>query len=532
MGGLVSWQDQIGFPILSTITYLPLLGVLGVLLAGKGRPALYKAISLIATLAAFVLAVVMMMAFDTSASGLQFVEDAAWIPSLNIRYGFGVDGISALLIFLTALLGVVVVIASWHYAKDREMGFFVSLLLLQVGMVGVFCATDLFLFYVFWEAMLVPMYFLIGIWGGPRRIYAAIKFFLFTLAGSLLMLVAIIAVVYYVNDARGILTFDVRELSAQVYTYRLQFWAFLAFFLAFAIKVPMFPVHTWLPDAHVEAPMAGSVILAGVLLKMGGYGMLRFCLPFFPDAAVTFTPFIIVLSVVAIVYGALVSLVQRDLKKLVAYSSVSHMGFVTAGIFASIAIAGNAVGMEGAVLVMFNHGILTGALFLMVGFLYERTHTRQLGEMAMLATPLPITAGFLLFFALGSLGLPGLNGFVGEFLSLVGLFQYSTWLTAIAALGVILAAAYLLWMYQRIMFNDRGVEAVLPSAGLRDLNRREIVALAPLVVLAVWAGVYPNTFLDFLHAPVREILDQVMPSLDTARGNGLTQLLSSARAIF
>jgi NADH-quinone oxidoreductase subunit M len=399
----------------------------------------------------------------------------------------------------------------------------------------VFMATDLFLFYVFWEAMLVPMYFIIGIWGGPRKIYAAIKFFLFTLVGSLLMLIAIIVVVYYVqgHGASG-LTFDIQELSRQVYPYQLQFWAFLAFFVAFAIKVPMFPVHTWLPDAHVEAPMAGSVILAGVLLKMGGYGMLRFCLPFFPDAAVTFIPWVAALSVIAIVYGAMVSLVQKDLKKLVAYSSVSHMGFVTAGIFASIALAGNAAGMEGAIMVMFSHGLLTGALFLLVGFVYERTHTRQIADMGMLATPLPVFAGFLLFFALGSLGLPGLSGFVGEFLSLLGLFQYSHWLAAIGALGVILAAAYLLWMFQRTMFNDRGDDDVKPAFSLSDLNAREIASLMPLVVFAIWVGVYPNTFLDFLHVPVHEILARVLPALDSvqAHGGGLAQLFDVARGTF
>ncbi|MEZ5126051.1 MAG: NADH-quinone oxidoreductase subunit M [Thermoleophilia bacterium] len=525
----MTWQDQIGFPLLSTLTFVPLFGVLLILLFGRGRPVVYRVISLASMLVVFVLALVMMLTFDTAASGLQFVEDVTWISSLNIHYGFGIDGISALLIFLTAVLGVIVVLASWRYAKQREMGFFIALLLLQVGMVGVFCATDLVLFYVFWEAMLVPMYFIIGIWGGPRRIYAAIKFFLFTLVGSLLMLVAIIVSVYYVRDASGVLTFNIQELGAQVYPYHLQFWAFLAFFLAFAIKVPMFPVHTWLPDAHVEAPMAGSVILAGVLLKMGGYGMLRFCLPFYPDAAITFAPYVIVLSIIAIVYGALVSLVQKDLKKLVAYSSVSHMGFVTAGIFASIAVAGNAIGMEGAILVMFNHGILTGALFLMVGFLYERTRTREIANMAMLATPMPVTAAFLLFFALGSLGLPGLNGFVGEFLSLLGLFRYSEWMTAVAALGVILAAAYLLWMFQRVMFNDRGVEHVAPAGPLADLQLREIVSLLPLLVLAVWAGIYPNTFLAYLHVPVRELMDQVMPALESSRDNGLASVLLAVR---
>jgi NADH-quinone oxidoreductase subunit M len=530
----MSWSDQIGFPLLSVITFLPLAGVVLILLVGRGKPVVYKVISLIVTLAAFALSAWMLFAFKTKLPGMQFAENISWIKPLNIRYGMGVDGIAALLVFLTTLLGVIVIIASWNYVKDRELGFFVSLLLLQVGMVGVFCATDLFLFYVFWEAMLIPMYFIIGVWGGPRRIYAAIKFFLFTLIGSLLMLLAIIAVVYYVKDSSGALTFDIQALSKVVYSYHLQFWAFLAFFVAFAIKVPMFPVHTWLPDAHVEAPTAGSVILAGVLLKMGGYGMLRFCLPFFPDAAVTFVPWVVGLSVVAIVYGALVSLMQKDLKKLVAYSSVSHMGFVTAGIFAGIALVGNAAGIEGAILVMLSHGFLTGALFLMVGFIYERTHTRLIADMGSLAKPMPIAAGFLLFFAFGSLGLPGLSGFVGEFLSLFGVFEYSRWMAAVAALGVILAAAYLLWMFQRTMFNDRGDDEVKPSFALKDLGLREIVSLLPLVVFVIWMGVYPQTFLEFLHVPVQVILHRVTPSLnDTSAGIGaLAQLVDSVRGLF
>ncbi len=444
----------------------------------------------------------------------------------------GVDGIAALLIFLTTLLGFIVIISSWNYVKDRERGFFVSLLLLQTGMVGVFCATDIFLFYVFWEAMLIPMYFIIGVWGGPRKIYAAIKFFLFTFAGSVLMLVAIIATVYYVKGQTGQLTFNIQELTRQVYPYHLQFWAFLAFFVAFAIKVPMWPLHTWLPDAHVEAPTAGSVILAGVLLKMGGYGMLRFNLPMYPDAAVTFVPWVIALSVIAILYGALVSMMQKDLKKLVAYSSVSHMGFVTAGIFAGIALVGNSAGMEGAILVMFNHGILTGALFLMVGFLYERTHTRDIAAMSQLAKPLPVLAGFFLFFTLGSLGLPGLNGFVGEFLSLLGLFNYSRATAAIAGIGVILAAAYLLWMFQRVLFNDRGDADVMPDFHLRDFSLREIASVVPLVVFAVWVGVYPQLFLNLLHVPVQQIIDKVTPSLAGGQSHGLAQLFDVTRGLF
>ena len=529
----MGWHAQIGFPVLSLITWLPLAAVLVILVAGKNRPQFYKVVSLVATLAAFALSIWMLLKFQTKTPGMQYVEDLTWVKRFNIHYGLGVDGISALLVFLTTLLGFIVIIASWNYVKDRERGFFVSLLLLQVGMTGVFMATDLFLFYVFWEAMLVPMYFIIGIWGGPRKIYAAIKFFLFTLVGSLLMLVAIVAIVIYTaHHGAGGLTFNIQELSKQAFPYGLQFWAFAAFFLAFAIKVPMFPFHTWLPDAHVEAPTAGSVILAGVLLKMGGYGMLRFCLPMFPRAAIDFVPYVLILSVIAIIYGALTAMSQKDLKKLVAYSSVSHMGFVTAGIFASIAIIGNPQGMEGAILVMFNHGVLTGALFLLVGFLYERTHTRQIADMSSLAKPLPILAAFFLFFTLGSIGLPGLSGFVGEFLSLLGLFHYSHVLGAIAAVGVILAAVYLLWMYQRVLFNDRGDAEVKPATPLKDFGFKEIVALTPLLALVIWVGVYPNTFLNLIHLPVQHILDQVTPSLARAHVHNLADMFNVARGRF
>jgi NADH-quinone oxidoreductase subunit M len=528
----VGWHQQIGFPILSIITYLPIVGVVVALLFGKNRPLVYKVAALTTTFIAFVLSAIMLLRFHPSLPGMQFSEDFTWIGRLNIHYGFGVDGIAALLIFLTELLGVIVIIASWHYIKDRERGFFISLLLLQTGMTGVFNATDIFLFYVFWEVMLVPMYFIIGIWGGPRRIYAAIKFFLFTVVGSLLMLVAIIVVVYHVRHDTGLLTFNIQKLSQAYYPYYVQFWAFAAFFLAFAIKVPMFPLHTWLPDAHVEAPTAGSVILAGVLLKMGAYGMLRFCLPMFPQAAVDFAPWVVMLSVVGILYGALVAMMQKDLKKLVAYSSVSHMGFVTAGIFAAVLLANNREGMEGAILVMFNHGILTGALFLMVGFLYERTHTRDIASMSGLAKPMPVLAGFFLFFSLGSLGLPGLSGFVGEFLSLLGLFHYSHALGAVAAIGVILAACYLLWMFQRVMFNDRGDPEAMPAFSMRDFSVREIASLAPLVVFAVWVGVYPDTFLNLLHVPSQTIIDQVRPALARAHVHGLADLFNVTKGLF
>jgi NADH-quinone oxidoreductase subunit M len=371
-------------------------------------------------------------------------------------------------------------------------------------MIGVFCARDLFLFYIFWEIMLIPMYFIIGVWGGPRRIYAAIKFFLFTLGGSLLMLLAIVAIAYAAREGQfGTPVFDMNLLEQATFSYSMQMFAFLAFFIAFAVKVPMWPLHTWLPDAHVEAPTAGSVILAGVLLKVGGYGILRICLPFFPDAAVDYAPYILILSIIAIIYGALVSLVQKDLKKLVAYSSVSHMGFVTAGIFAL-----NLIGIEGAILVMISHGLLTGALFLMVGFLYERLHTREISVMGGLASPFPIMAAFFLFFALASLGLPGLSGFVGEFLSLLGLFSYDKTLGVIATSGIIFAAAYLLWMYMRVMFTGTRDEKWYR---LPDVNLSEIGSLMTLAILAVWLGVYPNTFIEFIEAPAEKLALEMAP---------------------
>jgi len=520
-------------PWLTITIFLPTVGaaLLTVLRRSGGQGA--RVISLAFTILTAVLSVALAIGFNGASPDYQLEDPKVpWVPALGINFHVALDGISLWLFLLTTFLSVIAVLGSWTSITKHDSAFFICLLLLETAMLGVFAAIDLVLFYVFWEAMLIPMYFIIGVWGGPRKIYAAIKFVLFTLVGSLLMLVAIVAVVWYVNDQGAGLTFDIRALSDVVYPYHLQFWAFLAFFLAFAIKVPMFPLHTWLPDAHVEAPTAGSVILAGVLLKMGAYGMLRFCLPFFPDAAVDFVPLVAGLSVIAILYGAAVSLVQKDLKKLIAYSSVSHMGFVTAGIFAAIAVADNAAGMEGAVLVMFNHGVLTGALFLMVGYLYERTHTRQIAEMSMLATPLPIFAGFFLFFTLGSLGLPGLNGFVGEFLSLLGLFEYSRALAAIGALGIILAACYLLWMYQRTMFNDRGEAGVMPAISLRDISAREIVSLLPLVVLAVWIGVYPNTFLDFLHTPVQYILEQMGPSIESARDGTVAHLIEATKGLF
>ncbi|MHB0915364.1 MAG: NADH-quinone oxidoreductase subunit M [Thermoleophilia bacterium] len=515
---IYTFQGQIGIPILTIITFLPSLGAL-VMLLFRGNPRAYKSIALGTAGTTLLMSLVMVGYFYKDDPHMQFIEKVSWIERLGVSYHMGIDGISLLLMLLTALLSFIIIPASWNYVKEKkELAFFASFLFLETGMLGVFAARDLFLFYVFWEVMLIPMYFIIGVWGGPRRIYAAVKFFLFTLAGSLLMLLAIVAIAYAARaNAFAPPVFDLDLLAQQTFGWELQMFAFLAFFIAFAVKVPMWPLHTWLPDAHVEAPTAGSVILAGVLLKVGGYGILRICLPLFPDAAVEYAPYILVLSLVAILYGALVSLVQKDLKKLVAYSSVSHMGFVTAGIFAM-----NLVGIEGAVLVMLSHGLLTGALFLMVGFLYERLHTREISLMGGLASPFPVMAAFLLFFVLASLGLPGLSGFVGEFLSLLGLFQYSYTLGAIGAAGIIFAAAYLLWMYTRVMFTETRDEKWFQ---LPDFSPREIGSLLPLAVLTVWMGVYPNTFIEYIEPSSQQLAEKMAPYL-TDGGTSVSRLFS------
>ena len=443
---------------------------------------------------------------------MQFSELAPWVSGLGISYHLGVDGISMLLIMLTTFLTAISILASFSAITKHVKAYMVTFLLLETGMIGVFAALDLVLFYIFWEVMLIPMYLLIGVWGGPRRVYAAVKFILYTVAGSLLMLVAILYLYFAHHGATGVYTFNLLELYDTPLTRDVQLWLFGAFAIAFAIKVPMFPFHTWLPDAHVEAPTAGSVILAGVLLKMGVYGFLRFAMPLFPEAAFAYTPWIIGLSLIGIVYGALVAMVQRDVKKLVAYSSVSHLGFVMLGLF-----VWNTQGLQGGILQSISHGLSTGALFLAVGILYERRHTREIGDFGGLSETLPWFAALFLIVCLSSIGLPGLNGFIGEFLVLLGAFRSDAGfllgnipagpvISAIAATGVILAAIYLLWMFQRVMFgpitNDK-------NRGLPDLTRREFWTLAPVIFFIIWIGVYPNTFLRKLDVSVAELLDRV-----------------------
>jgi NADH-quinone oxidoreductase subunit M len=501
------------FPVLSTIIFLPSLGAMLAFLIASEE--LVKRMALITSALTFLISLIPFCMFDPSTAAMQFFERYDWIPALGISYEVGVDGISLLLIVLTTFLTPLTLLASWDSIHARTREFMICMLFLESGMVGVFAAIDLFLFYVFWEATLIPMYFLIGVWGGPQRIYAAVKFILYTMAGSLLMLVAILALYFLHRQATGDATFNLFQLLQLELPLSMQRWLFLAFFLAFAIKVPLFPFHTWLPDAHVEAPTAGSVILAGVLLKMGTYGFVRFCLPLFPEASVVATPIIALLAVVGIIYGALMALVQTDIKKLVAYSSVSHLGFVMLGIFAF-----NSQGLDGAVLQMVNHGLSTGALFLLVGMLYDRRHTREIGDFGGVTKVMPMFAAFFLVVSLSSIGLPGLNGFVGEFLVLLGAFQTIPIFAIIGALGVILAAVYMLWMYQRVMFGEV-THAV--NKQLTDLTLREVVVLVPVVLVIVWIGLYPQPFLRRMEASTRAIVERVVPvaQLGAARTRGV-----------
>ena len=507
--------DLAGIPILSIIVFLPLVGALLVAFVPRRFETAVKAIALGTALAAWVASLVMLAAFAPEVRGFQFGESADWIPAFGIQYKVGADGLSAVLVVLTTTLTWISILASFGPIKERMKEYLVSFLILEVGMLGVFVALDLFLFYIFWEVVLVPMYLIIGIWGGANRIYATMKFVLYTLVGSLLMLVAILATAYAYQSATGTWTgaFDFLALRASGFDPTFQAFAFLAFFLAFAIKVPMFPFHTWLPDAHVEAPTAGSVILAAILLKLGAYGFIRFAVPLYPDAAVRFAPMIIGRPVIAILYGAIVALRQKDLKKLVAYSSVSHMGFVTLGIFAAVLIPVGALGAEqalqGAILQMVNHGLITGALFLLVGVIYERTHDRTIAKMGGLAAPTPVYAALFGFFVFASVGLPGLSGFVGEFLVFIGAWALNPWVAAASAFVMVFAAAYLLWMFQRVAFGP--LSEFLAGLGhhLTDIRPAEILTLAPLGALIVVLGLFPGLLLGLIGGTVADVIAAV-----------------------
>jgi len=487
--------NSLNFPILSALIFIPIFGALSILMIERQKERFIKTSALIFSLITLALSVPLFTNFDKTTRSMQFVESYKWIPSWNINYTVGVDGISVLFVLLSALLGPLCILISWSAIKEKVKEFYIAILLIVGAMIGVFCSLDFFLFYIFWEAMLIPMYLLIGVWGGPNRIYAAIKFFLYTLVGSVLMLVGIISLYLYAGR-----TFDIPTLMSMNYPYAMQFWLFWAFFAAFAVKVPMFPVHTWLPDAHTEAPTAGSVILAGVLIKMGAYGFLRFSIPLFPDAARAMALPMMTLSVIAIIYGAVICLAQEDLKRLIAYSSVSHMGFVTLGIFAL-----NTQGLEGGILQMLNHGIVTGALFLLVGVIYERTHSRKIVDYGGVASVLPIYAAFFMVFTLASIGFPGTNGFIGEFLIILGGFSAKKWAGVLAATGIIIGAGYMLWLYQRVFFTEINPKVL----GHRDMNLREIITLLPLLWLVLHIGVLPNTFLSFMHASVQGLIERV-----------------------
>jgi len=497
--------------ILSAVTFLPVVGAALIFVLPRRHEGLVKVTALATSLVTFAVSVPLFTRFDASLSDYQFVEQRAWMPTLGVSYHLGVDGISLLLVLLTTFLMPLVLLSSWHSIERRWKEFAITMLLLETGMLGVFVALDLFLFYIFWEAMLIPMYLIIGIWGGPNRVYAAVKFILYTLAGSLLMLVAILALYFLHGSATGAYTFDLPVLARYVVpSGRVQNLMFLAFALAFAIKVPMWPFHTWLPDAHTEAPTPGSVILAGVLLKMGTYGFLRFCLPLFPHATMVFVPWMLALAVIGIIYGAWVSTVQADMKKLVAYSSVSHLGFVVLGLFTL-----NPQGMVGAIIQMVNHGLSTGALFLIVGMLYERRHTRLIADYGGLWSVVPALSAIFLIVTFSSIGLPGLNGFVGEFLILVGAFQVHRPAAVLATTGIIFAAVYLLWMYQRVIFGEVTHEE---NRRLPDLSLREWVILVPVLAFIVWIGVYPATFTGKTEASVQALITQVQTKAAATAG--------------
>jgi len=493
------------WPILSTVTFLPLVGAFLILLIredGNGARRNIRNVALLTTVFTFVLSLFIWAGFDASSPGFQMVEKSEWLGS-GISYHMGVDGISMLFVILTTFLMPFCILASWEAIEHRVKEYMIAFLILETLMIGVFCALDIVLFYVFFEAGLIPMFIIIGVWGGKRRVYASFKFFLYTLLGSVLMLLAMMAMYWQAG------TTDIPALLTHVFPVGMQYWLWFAFFASFAVKMPMWPVHTWLPDAHVEAPTAGSVILAGILLKMGGYGFLRFSLPMFPVASMDLAPLVFTLSVVAIIYTSLVALMQEDIKKLIAYSSVAHMGFVTMGIFAM-----NQQGVQGAIFQMLSHGLVSGALFLCVGVIYDRMHTREIAAYGGLVNNMPKYATVFMIFTMANVGLPGTSGFVGEFLTLLAVFEVNTWIALFAATGVILSAAYALWLYRRVVFGALTKESL---KGLPDLSAREKLILYPLVVLVIFFGVYPAPILDATAVSVEALVNNVSLAADAAR---------------
>ncbi|MDP3158678.1 MAG: NADH-quinone oxidoreductase subunit M [Reyranella sp.] len=495
------------WPILSLVTFLPLVGAFFCLIVNGPKEAVdrnCRSAALITSLVTFLVSLVLWVRFDATKAGFQFEEKFDWVPALGIGYHMGIDGISLFFVLLSTLLTPICILASWDSIKVRVKEYMIAFLVLETFMVGMFCALDLALFYIFFEGVLIPMFLIIGVWGGKRRVYAAFKFFLYTLLGSVLMLLAIIAIYWQVGTTD--LPTAVEKLDLP---FTWQCWLWLAFFASFAVKVPMWPVHTWLPDAHVEAPTAGSVILAGVLLKMGGYGFLRYSIPLLPEATQYFAPLVFGLSIVAIIYTSLVALVQEDMKKLIAYSSIAHMGFVTIGAFVM-----NMQSVQGSIFQMLSHGIVSAALFLCVGVVYDRMHTREIAAYGGLVHRMPRYAFTFMFFTLASVGLPGLSGFVGEFLVLVGTFKANTWVAFLATTGIILGAAYALWLYRKIIFGELTKDSL---KGILDMNRREIALFLPLILITLWMGIYPSSFLDPMAPAVDKLIGDYQAALKLAR---------------
>ena len=490
--------------LLSLLIWLPIVAAFAILALGSQKAGLARLLAIVTSIVTFVISLPLWMHFDKTTASMQFEEKIAWIPSLNINYHLGVDGIAMPLVVLTTFISVLTILSAWKVIKKNVHQFMAAFLMLEAMMIGVFCAQDAILFYVFFEAMLIPMFLIIGIWGGPNRVYATIKFFIYTFFGSVFMLIALI----YLYFKGG--SFAIADMVAMPLTMKEQVWIFFAFFLAFAVKIPMFPVHTWLPDAHVEAPTAGSVVLAAIMLKIGGYGFLRYSLPILPDASRELATFVIVLSLIAIAYIGLIAMVQKDMKKLIAYSSISHMGFVTLGIFVAFVLVMNSgdtnMALEGAMMQMISHGFISAALFLCVGVLYDRMHTRMIRDYGGVINTMPFFGAFFVFFAMSNAGLPGTSGFVGEFMVILSSFQASFWFAFLAAMTLILGAAYSLWMVKRVVFGEVKSEAV---SQLNDVNKREGFILAILVIMVLFVGIYPEPLIDVMRASVENLIEQI-----------------------